>query len=136
MKYLLEEEVVGIIGTQKYRAEIRWRNGTLIMDEPKTIEGGDLGPDPYTTLLAALAGCTLSTLRMYISRKGWDIPEIRVAVNMYKQEEDMETTIIERDITFPDLTSNEYKQRLFEIANKCPVSKILENTIKIQTTTN
>ena len=133
MKYLLDEEVVGIIGTQKYRAEIRWRNGTLIMDEPTTIKGQDLGPDPYTTLLASLAGCTLSTLRMYISRKGWDIPEIRVAINMYKTE-DLQTTIIERDISFPELTSVDLKEKLLEIAKKCPVSKILENTISIKTT--
>ena len=111
MKNLLEEDILGIIGTQKYRTEIKWRNGILIMDEPATIEGQDLGPDPYTTLLASLAGCTLSTLRMYISRKGWDIPEIRIAVNMFK-EEDQLTTIIKREITFPELTNEEWKQRL------------------------
>ena len=132
MKNLLEEDIVGIIGTQKYRAEIKWRNGILIMDEPTTIEGQDLGPDPYTTLLASLAGCTLSTLRMYISRKGWDIPEIRIAVNMFK-EEDQLTTIIKREITFPELTNEEWKQRLLEIAKKCPVSRILENNIVIKT---
>ena len=132
MKNLLEEDIVGIIGTQKYRAEIKWRNGILIMDEPATIEGQDLGPDPYTTLLASLAGCTLSTLRMYISRKGWDIPEIRIAVNMFK-EEDQLTTIIKREITFPELINEEWKQRLLEIAKKCPVSRILENNIVIKT---
>ena len=132
MKNLLEEDIVGIIGTQKYRTEIKWRNGILIMDEPATIEGQDLGPDPYTTLLASLAGCTLSTLRMYISRKGWDIPEIRIAVNMFK-EEDQLTTIIKREITFPELTNEEWKQRLLEIAKKCPVSRILENNIVIKT---
>ena len=132
MKNLLEEDIVGIIGTQKYHAEIKWRNGILIMDEPATIEGQDLGPDPYTTLLASLAGCTLSTLRMYISRKGWDIPEIRIAVNMFK-EEDQLTTIIKREITFPELNNEEWKQRLLEIAKKCPVSRILENNIVIKT---
>ena len=132
MNNLLEEDIVGVIGTKKYYVEVKWRNGTLIMDEPATIEGGDLGPDPFTTLLASLAGCTLSTLRMYISRKGWDIPEIRVAVNMYK-EEDLLTTIFKREITFPELTNVEWKERLLEIAKKCPVSKILENNIVIRT---
>ena len=66
---LLEKDIVASIGEQKYFVEVIWRNGTLIMDEPESIEGKDLGPDPYTTLLASLAGCTLSTLRMYISRK-------------------------------------------------------------------
>jgi hypothetical protein len=44
------------------------------MDEPERIDGKDLLP--FFTLLASLAACTLSTLRMYIDRKGWDIPEI------------------------------------------------------------
>jgi putative redox protein len=71
MDNLLEEDIIGVIGTQKYYVEVKWRNGVLVMDEPTKIEGQDLGPDPFTTLLASLAGCTLSTLRMYISRKGW-----------------------------------------------------------------
>lgn len=82
MQTLFEKDLTGSIGTQKYLCTITWRNGTLTMDEPVSSGGQDLGPDPHSTLLAALAGCTLSTLRMYIDRKGWDIPEIRVALNL------------------------------------------------------
>lgn len=130
---LLEKDIVASIGEQKYYVEVIWRNGTLIMDEPESIEGKDLGPDPYTTLLASLAGCTLSTLRMYISRKGWDIPEIKVILNM-QQEPNPLHTIIKREIIFPNLNDDELKERLLTIAKKCPVSKILENQITINTT--
>ena len=82
MENLLEQDLKGHIGSEKYLCTISWRNGTFIMDEPEKIEGKDLGPDPYTTLLASLAGCTLSTLRMYIDRKEWDIPEINIALNL------------------------------------------------------
>ena len=133
MDNLLEEDIIGIIGTQKYYVEVKWRNGILVMDEPAKIEGQDLGPDPFTTLLASLAGCTLSTLRMYISRKGWDILEVCVAVNMYKEEDGL-TTVMKREISFPESTNAEQKERLLEIAKKCPVSKILENNIVIKTT--
>jgi putative redox protein len=133
LKNLLEQDIEATIGEQKYYVEVHWRNGTLIMDEPENIEGKDLGPDPYTTLLASLAGCTLSTLRMYISRKGWDIPEIKVILNM-QQETDPLRTIIKRDIQFPDTVDAEMKERLLVIAKKCPVSKILENQIIINTT--
>ena len=129
---LLENDIVAIIGEQKYYVEVIWRNGTLIMDEPESIGGQDLGTDPYTTLLASLAGCTLSTLRMYISRKGWEIPEIKVTLNM-NQEQNPILTTIKREITFPDSLDNEIKERLLTIANKCPVSKILENQIIINT---
>lgn len=130
---LLDNDIVATIGEQKYYVEVVWRNGTLIMDEPESIEGKDLGPDPYTTLLASLAGCTLSTLRMYISRKGWDIPEIKVILNM-QQEPNPVHTIIKREIIFPNLNDDEMKERLLTIAKKCPVSKILENQITINTT--
>ncbi len=132
MENLLSQDITGTIGTEKYASEITWRNGTFIMDEPKEIEGKDSGPDPYTTLLAALAGCTLTTLRMYIHRKQWNIPEIKIALNM-SQEKDPLKTIIKRTISFSQEISDEYKEKLLMIAGKCPVSKILENNIHIST---
>lgn len=129
---LLENDITAKIALQKYYVEVFWRNGTLIMDEPENIEGQDLGPDPYTTLLASLAGCTLSTLRMYIDRKGWTIPEIKVTLNL-QQEKNPVHTIIKRAISFPNLEDDAIKGRLLIIANKCPVSKILENKITINT---
>lgn len=129
---LLEKDITASIAMQPYYVEVQWRNGTLVMDEPLTQGGADLGPDPYSTLLASLAGCTLSTLRMYIDRKGWDIPEIHVRLNM-QQLADPLRTIIEREITFPVGVDNETKERLLLIAKKCPVSKILENQIVLDT---
>ncbi len=131
---ILENDVIGSIGVQKYICKIVWRNGTLIMDEPTNVDGTDSGPDPYSTLLASLAGCTLSTLRMYIDRKGWDIPEISVKLNMRQETDDQLTTIIKRNITFPSNITVEQKERLMIIVGKCPVSKILENKVKINTT--
>ncbi|TAH20545.1 MAG: OsmC family peroxiredoxin [Cytophagales bacterium] len=133
MKNLLETDIVATIGLQKYYVEVKWRNGTLIMDEPADLEGKDLGTDPYTTLLASLAGCTLSTLRMYIDRKGWNIPEISVQLNMHQETENQLTTVIKRHIYFGEGITDEQKERLLVIAHKCPVSKILENKIQINT---
>ena len=133
MANLLENDITGSIGTQKYLCKILWRNGEFLMDEPKSIDGKDLGPDPYTTLLASLAGCTLSTLRMYIDRKGWDIPEINVALNMSQEISSELETIISRTISFSTEISEEQKERLLLIAEKCPVSKILKNKTTINT---
>lgn len=133
MANLLENNITGTIGTQKYLCTISWRNGKLLMDEPENIGGNDLGPDPYSTLLASLAGCTLSTLRMYIDRKGWDIPEINVSLNMEKNADDELETIISRNISFSAEIDNEQRERLLLIAEKCPVSKILKNKITLNT---
>lgn len=134
MTTLLEKNIEGQIGKQKYLCTINWRNGQLIMDEPESIEGKDLGPDPYSTLLASLAGCTLSTLRMYIDRKGWDIPEIKISLNLSQENHPDLETIITRDISFSNEIDEETKKRLLIIAEKCPVSKILKNKITIPTT--
>ena len=134
MEYLLENNIEGKIGTQKYLCNISWRNGELLMDEPENVGGKDLGPDPFSTFLASLAGCTLSTLRMYIDRKGWDIPEIKISLNLYQETETELETTISRTIYFSGNVSDEQKERLLVIADKCPISKILKNKITINTT--
>jgi putative redox protein len=134
MQYKLENAVHGSIGTEKYQCTIEWRNGKFIADEPVKSGGKDAGPDPYTLLLSSLASCTLVTMRMYIDRKGWDIPEISVNVNLFQETKDGKTTtIIDRDILFLTPPDEEKKLRLQEIAMHCPISKILEGDIKVGT---
>ncbi len=134
MEYKLERPIVGKIGKEHYKVTLEWRNGIIVGDEPTSIGGKDIGPDPYTLFLSALAACTLSTLRMYIDRKGWDIPEISVHVNMYQTTNEILTTNIVRAIYFDNTISADQEERLLLIAKKCPISKILENSIAIITT--
>lgn len=133
MENLLENDLTGSIGSQKYLCTLTWRNGTLLMDEPQSVGGNDLGPDPYTALLASLAACTLSTLRMYIDRKGWEIPEIHIAVNLSQHRNESIETTFTRNISFNSELSAEQKEHLLRIAEKCPVSLILKNKIFINT---
>lgn len=134
MEYKLEKPVHGTIGTVKYQCSIEWRNGKFIADEPAKTGGKDTGPDPFTLLLASLASCTLVTLRMYIDRKWWDIPEIVINTNLFQAKQGEETiTFIDRDISFPGTVDAERKNRLEEIAQHCPVSKILEGNVKVRT---
>ena len=133
METLLEKDITGSIGSQKYLCTISWRNGTLLMDEPLNLGGNDLGIDPFSTFLASLAGCTLSTLRMYIDRKGWDIPEINIALNMSQEALPELQTLISRTISFSSTITEEQKERLLLIAEKCPISKLLKNKITIKT---
>lgn len=116
-----------------YRVVVQWRNGNLLADEPTTVGGQDSGPDPYTLLLASLASCTLSTLRMYMQRKQWLIPDIQVEVNMFQEKEASLTTTIIRNLYFPDTITEEQRERLLYIAEQCPVSKLLKNSIQIKT---
>jgi len=134
MKYLLEHPITAVIGTEKYKCTVEWRHGKFIVDEPEATGGNDLGPDPYTLLLSSLGTCTIATLRMYIDRKGWDVPEIGVSVNMYQEtKDDKVITVIDRDVDFSSPVTDEQRERLIQIAKVCPVSKILEGEIQIRT---
>lgn len=71
---------------------------------------------------------------MYIDRKGWNVPQIAVNTNMYQETKDgTATTIVDQDIIFSSEVSEEQKNRLHEIAERCPISKILQGEIKIRT---
>lgn len=137
MKHILEKPVKGIIGPQKYKTAIHWRNGVLITDEPEKLGGKDLGPDPYTLLLSSLVGCTLATLRMYIDHKSLSISEIEVEANIFFRIENQETTThIERKIVFRDQPDQVIQQRLLRVAENCPISNMLKGDIKISTELN
>jgi len=134
MEYKLQNPVTVSIGTEKYKSTVEWRHGKFIVDEPEVAGGKDLGPDPYTLLLSSLGSCTVVTLRMYIDRKGWDIPNISVSVNMYQEVRDGKTvTVIDRDLNFLSPVTDEQRERLTQIAKVCPVSKILEGEIQVRT---
>jgi len=134
MKYSLEHPVVAIIGAEKYKCTVTWRHGKFIADEPESTGGKDKGPDPTTLLLSSLGTCTLATLRMYIDRKGWDIPKISVSVNMYHEVRDgKNVTVIDRDLNFLSPVTDEQRERMVQIAKVCPISKILEGEIQVRT---
>ena len=135
MHYKLEKPVSGTISTEKYQCTIEWRNGKFIADEPEKTGGKDQGPDPHTLLLSSVISCTLVTLRMYIDRKEWDIPEIKISANLFQTVEgDKTTTTIDREISFPSAVplDAEKKDKLLEIAGHCPISRILEGDVKVR----
>jgi putative redox protein len=136
MIYKLENPIYGSIGTTKYACTIQWSNGTFISDELPSSGGRGAGPDFYTLLLSSVASCILITLRMYIDRKGWYISNIAVNVNMYQtKNEEKITTVIDTDVKFLQPVKDEHRHRLTEIAQACPISKILEGEIKLRTFT-
>lgn len=113
-----------------------------LVDEPVEIGGLNKGPTPYDLLCGALASCTSITLRLYANRKKWEVTRIRVEVKhakTYKKDcEDCEASSIkvdtfERNISLEGNLSDEQRQRLLEIANKCPVHKTLESENEIET---
>jgi putative redox protein len=92
--------------------------------------GSGTGPSPHEYLGAALAVCTSMTLKMYASRKAMSLENAIVIVDIERVDDVEKFT---RDIQLIGNLSAEEKERLMEIANKCPIHKALAGQIQIKT---
>ena len=102
----------------------------LRADEEKDKGGEDTGPAPHELLLAALGSCTAMTLKVYAERKGWPLRNVQVLVNGGTTDAGF---VITRLLSLEGELDAEQRQRLVEIADKCPVHKTLSGAITIQT---
>ncbi|WOX04617.1 OsmC family protein [Microbulbifer pacificus] len=114
----------------------------LLADEPEDVGGSDLGPGPYEYVLMGLGACTSMTIRMYADHKNIPLARVRVILSHQKIHAqdcaDCESSngkideIVREVILEGDLTE-EQRQRLLEIANRCPVHRTLTSEIKVRT---
>lgn len=130
---LLEDNFTTNIQTKKHH---------LIADEPESAGGDDFGPSPYDFLSAGLAACTVMTLKLYAERKKWNLKEVYVYITYSKKHSDDLALDLEKPtrIDYMDkklkLIGNldvKQKERLKEIASKCPVHKTLANNVVFNT---
>lgn len=96
-------------------------------DEPESAGGRDTGPGPYDFLAIALGSCTSMTTRLYAQRKALPLQRISVTVRHRKEtgEDGKPRDHFERLITLEGDLTAEQRQRLLEIANRCPVHQTL-----------
>lgn len=120
-----------VIGTDHYRTEIRTATNLLIADEPVTSGGEDLGFSPEELLAASLSACTCATLRMYADRKGWiELTGVTVDI-VFTRQQDMSSIV--RNVTLEGPLSEEQRERLLTIANKCPIHQVLTHPVIMET---
>ncbi|MBM2322708.1 MULTISPECIES: alpha/beta fold hydrolase [Marivita] len=112
----------------------------LLADEPLAYGGTNRGLSPYGLLAAGLGACTSMTLRMYARRKGWPLKTVSVDVSHDKVHAQDALTptnanidLFRRRITVTGDLSSDQRQKLLEIADKCPVHKTLEASSRVET---
>ena len=130
-------------GNRRFLRDIHSDDHHWLADEPKRLGGDNLGPDPYEHLLAALGACTSMTIRMYANRKSWPLED--VSVHLTHRREYLEDCadcdegqgskleILRRVIRLTGDLDVEQRNRLMEIADRCPVHRTLEGHLQIET---
>ncbi len=136
------KEVAVRLGDQGFTTDVMIRKHGLTADEPESIGGNDFGPSPYELLSAGLGACTAMTLQMYARRKKWDLQKVIVHLEHYKDyAQDMANTEadqskidhFDRLIELEGDLDQQQRQRLLEIADKCPVHRTLNAPVAINT---
>lgn len=129
-------------GPQGFRTEIFAGGYSLIADEPESYGGEGLGPSPYDYLQAALGACTTMTVQMYARRKKWPLQSAVVRLRHKKihaedcahcEGKEGKIDFFERELELQGELGEEQRQRLLDIAEKCPVHKTLHSEVDIRT---
>jgi putative redox protein len=129
-------------GKGKYAQDINLDRFLLTADEPIAKGGNDLGPSPYDFLLASLGACTSMTLRIYADLKKIPLEKVIVRLTHDKihaedckdcEKKAVKLDHIDRKIELVGNLSQEQREKLLEIANKCPVHRTLTSKILITT---
>lgn len=113
------------------RHEVQMRGHQITADEPPEHGGEDNGPSPLELLAGSLAACTAVTMEMYAQRKGWDIGDVVVDVD-YEPSQRGSPTRFEMVVTLPKELPEEQRERLMQIAAKCPVHRTLEGEVMFE----
>lgn len=123
---------------------IETRGHSIVADEPTEDGGGGAGPTPYELLLGALGACTSMTVRMYATRKGWPLDSVEVhlshdrihardCVDCENPNANAFLDRITKRIVLNGPLSEEQRQRLRDIAERCPVQRTLQTPFVIDT---
>lgn len=135
--------VASLYAEDGFTTQMKVGNHYMLADEPESFGGNDFGPSPYELVSAGLSACTVMTLQMYAKRKGWLLEHVEVHTSYSKTHaedcEDCENSSAKIDTFHRELKiignlDKKQRERLVQIADKCPVHKTLHSETQVITT--
>jgi len=132
-------------GEDGFTTQMKIGNHYYTADEPIKVGGNDFGPSPYELVSGGLAACTAMTIQMYAKRKGWTVENVQVHTSFSRTYiddcEDTETPrtkvdTFTRAIVLTGDLDEKQRERIMQIADKCPVHKTLHNDVRVVTKGN
>jgi len=113
---------------ERFETSMTARTHAFTADEPVDLGGADSAPTPVELLMGSLASCTAITLRMYAERKGWPLDGVEVQVHYTARP----TPTMLKHITLRGEFDDAQKARMLEIAELCPVAKLLRSGVAME----
>ncbi len=120
-------------GSGRLQVQVSTGGQTFPADEPMEAGGGATGPSPHDLLAAGLAACTTMTLRLYADHKAWPLAAIGVTVDHLRQPDAAPPDLFRRRIALTGPLDQAQKERLMQIADRCPVHRTLTAGSRIET---
>ncbi len=137
-----QEQVVVRIANNAFTSDVKAGAHALTADEPVSLGGNGFGPTPYELLLSSLGACTVMTLKMYAQRKEWPLEEVLVHLSHQKvhakdgahfDQKGAKIDRIERQVEISGELDQAQREKLLEIADKCPVHRTLHGDVEVET---
>ena len=114
--------VVHEAGSSKFDSAGETEGHSFVIDESEFMEGTDLGPTHFGVVASTLGAFTNMSLRMYADMKKFPFDEVYTEVTHTPSKDGYH---FQRIITLTGNLTEEQRQRLLDIENKCPVHKPL-----------
>ncbi|UJH67745.1 bifunctional alpha/beta hydrolase/OsmC family protein [Allomuricauda sp. SCSIO 65647] len=123
-----------------FTTQMKVGNHYMLADEPISYGGNDFGPSPYELVSAGLSACTAMTIQLYAKRKGWPVENVEVHSSYSKdhaqdcencEADSAKIDTFEREIKLTGDLDDKQKQRIMQIADKCPVHKTLHSKTQV-----
>lgn len=116
-----------------YETHLSTGSQVVVVDEPVDVGGQDRGMRPGELMAGALASCIVITLRIYADRKGWPLDSIVAQVDYSSDPDTKRSRFTTQLILNGDLDETQ-RARLLDMADRCPIHRMLENPVDFETT--